>query len=142
MSKQVLSIEQMKHLQELGLDTSNASASWVKVTKIGGKEVETCWSLAFCIVPNKLDNMETETVPTFTLQDILDLLPKEMRDKDDDKFLLKVEYAILRKEWYIGYYYYDVVLNDNCLFSRENPIDAAYEMLCWCIENGYIETKK
>ena len=28
MSKQVLSIEQMLHLQELGFDTSNASASW------------------------------------------------------------------------------------------------------------------
>lgn len=27
-SKQVLSIEQMKHLQELGLDTSDASMYW------------------------------------------------------------------------------------------------------------------
>ncbi|MFK2062397.1 hypothetical protein ACIXOG_19515 [Bacteroides fragilis] len=28
-SKQVLSIEQMKHLQELGLDTSNATLTWI-----------------------------------------------------------------------------------------------------------------
>lgn len=30
-SKQVLSIEQMKHLQELGLDTSDASIYWARV---------------------------------------------------------------------------------------------------------------
>lgn len=28
-SKQVLSVEQMKHLQELRLDTSNATLTWV-----------------------------------------------------------------------------------------------------------------
>lgn len=31
-SKQVLSIEQMKHLQELGLDTSDASMYWARVS--------------------------------------------------------------------------------------------------------------
>lgn len=31
-SKQVLSIEQMKHLQELGLDTSDASMYWERVS--------------------------------------------------------------------------------------------------------------
>ena len=31
-SKQVLSIEQMKHLQELGLDTSDASMYWKRVS--------------------------------------------------------------------------------------------------------------
>ena len=31
-TKQVLSIEQMKHLQELGLDTGDASVYWARVS--------------------------------------------------------------------------------------------------------------
>jgi hypothetical protein len=31
-SKQVLSIDQMKHLRELGLDTSDASMYWARVS--------------------------------------------------------------------------------------------------------------
>ena len=27
-------------------------------------------------------------------------------------------------------------------FKSDSLIDAAYEMLCWCIENGYIKTKE
>ena len=79
----------MKHLQELGLNTNCASACWVKVTKIDGKEVENCWSLAFGIVPNKFDNMEAETAPTFTLQDILDLLPRQMIDEYASPLMIK-----------------------------------------------------
>lgn len=137
MSKKVLDIEQMQHLKELGVDTSMASMQYVSngndiifcVPKEGGYEI-------------KGGDNGYIICSTFTLQDILDLLPKEIRDKYYDKFVLKIEYGINHKAYYIGYYYYDVVLNDNCLFSRENLIDAAYEMLCWCIENGHIKTAK
>lgn len=141
MSKQVLDISQMQHLKDLGVDTSNASACWFRVLGIGDLRVFTIWSLAFNKYITKTDGIDTQIVPTFTLQDILDLLPKEMVDKDDDKFVLKVEYGITRKVWYIGYYYYDVTFYD-LLFSGENLIDAAYGMLCWCVENGYVETNK
>ena len=36
--EQVLSIEQMKHLQELGVDTSDASMYWVRAKRIIGKQ--------------------------------------------------------------------------------------------------------
>lgn len=26
--------------------------------------------------------------------------------------------------------------------ESKEPIDAAYEMLCWCIENGYVKVGK
>ena len=41
MSKQVLDVQQMQHLQELGLDTSNASAFWCNPDRHGD------WSLEF-----------------------------------------------------------------------------------------------
>ena len=36
--EQVLSIEQMKHLQELGVDTSDASMYWVRAKRITGEQ--------------------------------------------------------------------------------------------------------
>lgn len=126
MSTQVLSIEQMKHLQELGLNTKCASACWVRVIKIDGKEEKTCWSLAFDIVPNKLDNMEIETVPTFTLQDILDLLPRQMIDEYASPLTIEHTFDLLVRVCYKDIY---------VTADYEDIIDAAYEMLCWCIEN-------
>lgn len=142
MSKQVLDIQQMQNLEELGVDTSKASAAqtdiWVTSYLDEFQKAEDV--LVFS--ESESDYFEFENpIKKFTLQDILDLLPKEMSDKDDDKFVLRVEYGISRKVWYIGYYYYDLTFND-LLFSGENIIDAAYEMLCWCIVNGYVETKK
>ena len=40
--KQVLSIEQMKHLQELGVDTSDASMYWVRAKRITGEQKNNC----------------------------------------------------------------------------------------------------
>ena len=34
--EQVLSIEQMKHLQELGVDTSDASMFWIRAERMEG----------------------------------------------------------------------------------------------------------
>lgn len=138
MSKQVLSIEQMQHLKELGVDTNEASAT---VYEISETETYCGYKRRITTTDGYLDNY-IDKEPTFTLQDVLDLLPKELIDKDDYKFVLKAEYGILHEVWYIGYYYYDVVFNDTALRSGENLLDAAYEMLCWCAKNGYIETNK
>lgn len=76
-TEQVLSTEQMKHLQELGLDTSDASIYWARVShgsriydKSKGKwfmslqkEFQTCGFISY------------EILPAYTLQDILDKLP-------------------------------------------------------------------
>lgn len=130
MSEQVLSIEQMQHLQELGLNTNCASACWVKVTKVGGKDVKTCWGLSFCFVPNKLDNMEAETVPTFTLQDILELLPRQIIEEYASPLMIKCTPDLQVRFWYKDIY---------VTAEHEDFIDAAYEMLCWCIENKFLK---
>lgn len=76
-SKQVLSIEQMKHLQELGLNTSDASMYWKRVShgsriddKSKGK-----WFLSLQKEFQTCGFMSYETLPAYTLQDILDKLP-------------------------------------------------------------------
>lgn len=132
-SKQVLSIDQMKHLRELGLDTSDASMHWQFLPTVesffnGVLALEERPTL-FVSQPN----MKHE-YPAYTLQDILDKLPKEIKTSTDTYWLTV---SIYTNMWYICYsmsdefdYYKE--------FSSVSLMDCAYDMLCWCIENGFI----
>lgn len=138
MSKQVLDIEQVQHLHELGLDTSKASAYWHRVVRLNTGKVVTDWFVSFTPY---LAAMKIESVKTFTLPDILDVLPKDIsREGCTWSASLYIDYENNR----IAYgntdrdgfeVYHEVPI---C----ENIIDAAYGMLCWCIENSYIPTSK
>ena len=76
MSKQVLDIEQMRHLKDLGVDTSKAY--WSRVVRL--KEDSDSKSLPISSNGNGLCLIteNVEKIPIFTLQDILDLLPKSI----------------------------------------------------------------
>lgn len=132
-SKQILSIEQMQHLQELGLELKETMLYWV-VYEVGHENN---------FVTTKENAMEVidescGMLPAYTLQDVLYVLPKEIKYKDKRCWLC-IELA----DEMIGYYYenarfehrwvyYEVVMID------ESLIDAAYRLLIWVIENGYI----
>lgn len=124
--RQVLSIEQMKHLKELGLDTSDAS---------------------MCLEWNESDSdnmvvtsMDADTnydyyYETYTLQDILGKLPVCLYDFGK-QYTIDIE-PTFDRFWCVSYEIdlYDIFV----LKSSENLLDAAYDMLCWCIENGYVK---
>lgn len=136
-SKQVLSIEQMKHLQELGLDTSDASMYWTRVShgsriddKLKGK-----WFLSLQKEFQTCGFMSYETTPTYTLQDILDKLPKRI-ETEDYEFELYIYYH----ENGVSVFYDDGDITQLAFFSKPTLLESAYEMLCWCIEKGYIKT--
>lgn len=125
--KIALSIEEMKHLQELGVDTSGASMVWINDNE---------WALYYDgNICSEFINL-FESISAFTLQDILELLPKEI-----DGIPLEINFA----EKYIAYFQRDVqcVCEEELLhvrlFKDISLIDAAYEMLCWCAENGYLK---
>lgn len=135
-SKQVLSIEQMKHLQELGLDTGDASMCWCRA--ISHKSVT--WELEIYeyVINQKLDSNFGETTPTYTLQDILDKLPHYLNPFPSKQilFVWMIERDTVA--------YRNVEDIDDCLkhFTDDLLIDAAYEMLCWCIQKGFVKTNK
>lgn len=134
--KQVLSVEQMKHLQELGLDTSDASMHWQYLTTVdaiinGTDEIEEEPTL-FVSQPN----MKHE-YPAYTLQDILDKLPTLIIISSD---FYKICIELSCGYWDI--YYYKSDATELISKKSENIIDVAYDMLCWCIEKGYIKTKE
>ena len=139
MSKQVLSIEQMQHLKELGVDDSNSSVYWHRIRRLNTGEVVTDWFKSFNKSATCLDSMKVETVPAFTFQDIFELMPKKLPAKDG-KPVAFLEIIFPNDDvWEISYGRLGYVSD-----SEFNAIliDAAYEMLCWLIENGYVDTKK
>lgn len=133
-SKQVLSIDQMKHLRELGLDTSDASMHWQFLPTVesffnGVLALEERPTL-FVSQPN----MKHE-YPAYTLQDILDKLPRSLNPFPSKQILFSwtIEGKIISYRNIEG-------MGGVCFkhFTDDLLIDAAYEMLCWCVENGYI----
>ena len=132
-SKQVLDVHQMHHLQELGLDTNNASMCWIKDTE-GNQHLSV--HDEYCYEANFMN-----PVPSYTLQDVLDALPKDI-SKDGCTW-----YASL----YIDFENNRIVYGNTDRYGFEiyheiiiekDLIDAAYELLCWCIENKFVETDK
>lgn len=124
-SKQVLSIEQMKHLQELGLDTSDASMCIEWRESDESKKVVTSLDA---------DTYYDYYHESYTLQDILDKLPHYLNPFPSKQIL----FAWMIERDTIAYRNVEDI--DDCLkhFTDDLLIDAAYEMLCWCIENGYV----
>lgn len=122
--KQALSIEQMKHLQELGLSTSDGSMCFE-------------WN------ESNADNMVVTSLDadtnydyyheTYTLPDILDKLPCFISNQVLTIKKLADSYTCLYMESYTR-----SMIN---ITESKELIDAAYEMLCWCIENGYVKVE-
>lgn len=131
MKEQVLSIEQMQHLQDFGVDTSKASMVWTYIEDKKNPENKSASSL--CVNgENKCwenSSLRTGCVPTFTLQDILDNLPLYA----DWNPLIIVGNAVMYSAGY-GEGYDSVVK-----FEEDSLLQSAYKMLCWVIENGYLK---
>lgn len=133
-SKLVLSVEQMKYLRELGLNTSDASMCYCCF--YGNIEEE--WELEIYedVINQKRDSTFLDIVPTYTFQEIIELLPKEIKTVTDTYYLTISTYDC--DIWSI-YYSMSDEFDYYKEFKSDSLIDAAYEMLCWCIENGYIK---
>lgn len=135
-TEQILSVEQTKHLQELGLDMNDASIYWARVShgsriydKSKGKwfmslqkEFQTCGFTSY------------ETLPAYTLQDILNKLPES----------IQIYNLYIFKQVDLWYFEYIDVIEDEIFHSERMPrmIDAAYYMLCWCIQKGFVKINK
>ena len=137
-SKQVLSMEQMQHLQELGLELKETMLYWV-VYEVGHENN---------FVTTKENAMEVidescGMLPAYTLQDVLDALPKyyHIANIGWTKLSIRVHTT---KEWEIGYVYTDELSKYvyGCRILGKELIDAAYELFCWCVEWGFVETNK
>ena len=143
MAKQTLSIEQMLHLNRLiSLNRETDFIWWGKGEGTDPDKYK--WEL-YC-ADTADANPECDWVyPAYTLQDVLDALPGSIKHKDFRYYLV-----YNKSEGFIGYYV--VEFDGNHRYARYEEfyngidglsvIDAAYELLVWCIDNKFVETNK
>lgn len=127
--EQVLSIEQMKHLQELGVDTSDASMCWVAGEDTSTDEEE--WNL---IIPNNF--LMPYNIPTYTIGDLVEKLPKHFYIKEAQISMVAINGSGAFQVWY------DKVPK-SCK-SDGTIKNALYKLLCWVAEKHkeLLEVKK
>ena len=130
MTKPVLDVLQMQHLKELGMDTSNASMCWTKVWQE--------FALSFHDEKTKRRGSRPDSIPAYTLQDLLDALPDFI---DEYCLIIDMSFGVIR---YDNLKRKDGPILKEAYFNNEDKylIDAAYEMLCWCVENGHLKMKR
>ena len=150
MKNKVLSIDQMMYLQRLGLDISKASMHYWVITngeyseEVGGyvfSKESSCVTLKLYPYEFMGDSAirRVEDIPTFIVQDILDLLPRKIciNEEQEQWAILKIHFPN-EGGWEVSY----MGIN-KCIeyFIHKNLLVASYKMLCWLIEQGYIDPK-
>ena len=78
-------------------------------------------------------------IPTFTLQDMLEMMPRELYLLEE-KFILEI-YPFL-DSWYVRYMPDEKSGLVPYSFHSYKIINAVYECLCWLAENKYIGGEK
>ena len=137
--EQVLSIEQMKDLQELGVDTPDASMYWVRAKRITGEQKNNCidrdmgkWKLSLSKSMVLPAAWELESVPTYTIGDIVEKLPKNIDSWNDNRLVIEGDENT--DYWYVVYKnrYEDAEIE---YFDSEDLLTTLYNLLCWLAEN-------
>ena len=108
-----LSIEQMNQLKELGIDVK-PKGTCLMYTSDSSDNYYLKYGESTC----------EDDIKAFSLQDLIELLPIENIDVRRN----------CHERWIMSY-------KNEISFKYEFLIDAAYQMLIWVIENGYLKTK-
>ena len=141
MSKQVLSIKQMKHLQELGLELKKDTILvWARFML--SKTQISDWGDWEIVYNHSAITENSQTIPAYTLQDVMNALTKR---KINDGFCSRIIIDLSRR--FISYHYKDKQYVKTVMKSFDSNrtgclIDAAYELLCWAIGKKFVETNK
>lgn len=125
----------MKHLQELGVDTSDASMCWLRYDADGEVKHYVSVNDEMCY-----EKSCAKPCPTYTTGEILEKLPTKIGnhefilEKRDTSNMSGVRFVNT------GYLYVDVEDNydwlfrvyENCFVSTKNVL---YQLLCWVAKN-------
>ena len=138
MSNIATTIEQSKHLLELGLSKETADMSYSE--EYFGKDKdgndEWCWRLNAC----KFVDVEG-IIPAWSLTALLEVMPKNTNETYHLFSSMMADqlgsWVCDRSKYYIDTDGYNK--NDYECFKSDNPITAAYKMVCWLLEQGLIE---
>lgn len=144
MKQIALSIEQMKHLKELGVDCSNASMEWVDTINVQSILKDKKKHERVLMISIGRDN----SIPALTLQDMLEILPKSiMFPCYDDTYTCILT---IKSDSYLDEVFDEEIYYINHFYKDESPrfnisilgwVDAVYGLIVWCAEKGYLKQK-
>ncbi len=120
--EQVLNVEQVQELQELGFDVKKYSSACI----IGAKD-RNKYIVDRGLIVLHMGFMEIEVIEyheTMTIGDIIDVLPKEIEENVLNIFAFG-------KTWSVGW-------EGIQYWGGDTLIDALFEILKWCIKNKHI----
>lgn len=126
--EQVLSREQMAHLKELGVDTSDASMAYYNIPIDNQPDK---WILGIAnkeVASIMLSNGITEMEPTYTIGDIIEILPKYYYAIGNP-----IKMSAINGSGAFVVYYYNIA--DTYIMKDDTIKDALYKLLCWVAEN-------
>ena len=136
LEEQVLSVQQINHLKELGVEVKDTALTWVKLNRdrYGNFNENAKWKIE--VNPYYYYVLQAaEFVPTLTLQEVLEMLP-------DPITVLGIEYQLVEyKSVELGDFSVDYVsTTDHSVESIQGKtrLEAAYKMLCWVAKNNYL----
>ena len=125
--EQVLNIEQMKHLQELGVDTSDASMAYYNTSRDNQSDK---WILGIAnikVASVMLSNGITEMEPAYTTGDLIEKLPKYYYAKENP-----IGMCAINGSGAFVVNYYNIA---NTYIMKDDTIkNALYKLLCWVAE--------
>ena len=136
-NEQVLTIEQMQELIALGVDTSKASMCWFPMMELDENMKPVVKShfigvntIDFDSYWNTIEGQNT--IKTFTLHDILSLLPYSISTTRPSYLSIL---PLPDGGWYIRYSRMEC---DEKSTDGKTLLEAAFHMLKWCKQNNYI----
>lgn len=138
MNKICTDVIQSKKLIELGIDVNTADMYYSFDYNIEEYEED-----AQIIPKSELGehfSLFPEDIPAWSLSAMFSVLPKEI-EIDGQHYapcLFPVKSKWLLKLWYNSNY---TITSPKSIFS-DNPVDAAFEMVVWLLENNKITNKK
>ena len=118
--EQVLSREQMAHLVELGVDTSDASMAWFMSPKTKQWKIKVKNNFSHELL---LRLSPERYIPTYTIGDLEEKLPKIIGSKE-----LETNFGIKN----VGYW---TLTEGLYSVNYKRYIDGLYNLLCWVAKN-------
>ena len=130
MEDQVLTIAQMQELIDMGVDISKASMCWIGCADGNGVyPYDKTWKKCF---EEHLNTIPKVLTPTFTLQDMLNILPNVIMTEEDN-------FELCLNIYQCNTQYRDSKHNKQLNFEFGGSIlESTFKMLKWCKQNNYI----
>ena len=131
-TKHYTTIEQSKKLLELGLNPESADM-------VAFPESEDNWEFTISMPFKEYKGKKKESIPCWSLGALLEVMPERISINDEPSYSLVLEKRC--GSYNLTYGSYKRIV-DNVTTVGLTPIEAAFSMVVWLLENGYIKKRE